>query len=87
MQTEEGASSSNAVLPALAQELFKVSVWADTIWRKIAGYNPPAGIPSLNALNRNFAPGRPVLLRTHAYPSLVFPFQDSGATQIEAEPL
>jgi len=34
-----------------------------------AGHNPPAGITSLNASNRNFAPGRPVLLRTHNYPS------------------
>lgn len=28
----------------------------------------PAGITSLNALNRNLAPGRPVLLRIHDYP-------------------
>jgi hypothetical protein len=45
------------------------TVWADTVWYQIAGYNPPAGINSLNALNRNFAAGRPLLLGAHAYPS------------------
>ena len=73
--------------PAVTPPRMQSTVWADTFWCQIAGYNPPACITSLNALNRNFAPGRPVLLRTHAYPSRIIPFQDSGATQIEAEPL
>jgi hypothetical protein len=73
--------------PAVTPPRMQSTVWADTFWRQIAGYNPPACITSLNALNRNFAPGRPVLLRTHAYPSRIIPFQDSSATQIEAEPI
>ena len=55
--------------PAVTTPRMQSTVWADAVWCQIAGYNPPPGFTSLNALNRNTAPGRPVVLRNHDYPS------------------
>ena len=55
--------------PAVTTSRMQSTVWADAVWCQTARYNPPAGFTSLNALNGNIAPRRPVLLRTHNYPS------------------
>lgn len=66
--------------PAVTMPRMQSTVWADTVWRQIAGYNPPACIISLDTLDRSFSSGRPVLSRIDAHPSGIIPFQDSDAT-------
>ena len=55
--------------PTVTTSRMQSTVWADAAWCQTARQNPPAGFTSLNALNGNIAPGRPVFLRTHNYPS------------------
>jgi len=47
---------------AVTTSRMRSTIWADALRCQSAGYNPPPGVTSLNALNRNIAPGRPVLL-------------------------